>query len=129
MEQTPFNIERIDYVEHRILPANEQSKKTRYSIFPDGKIISDTYERRSRKRLYRLTRSITVEEVYDFYRRIYECARDIIGYHIIIDDCSGTLTIHYRYGHTETLDRGSYSETESIDAIFGDLFRKAFPDK
>ena len=129
MEQSPFGIERIDYVERLYLPADEQSEKTKYSIFPDGKVISDTYESGSRKRAYRLTKTIPVEDVFDFYCRIHECARNIIGQDIIIDDCSGTLTIHYMYGHTETLDRGSYSETASVDSIFGDLFQKAFPDK
>jgi len=89
--------------------------------------VGTTYERGSRKRLYRLNKELPVEEVFDFYRQIHECARNIVGQDVIIDDCGGTLTIHYLYGHTETLDRGCYSEKESIDSIFSRLFDKAFP--
>jgi len=117
-KNSPFGIERVDYIE-KITRSHYggTNEKRKYSIYSDGKITIQRFEDNSRKPVYKKEHQFSIVRTHDFFRALVDCARNIDGCTSFLSDSSATVTIHYQFGHTETLDECLTSKGNSISEI------------
>ena len=125
----PHAIKRIVYSEEYCYPMGIERDRNRYEFLPDGTIIKKHTLIATRKCIEKEIFHVTVDLMWAFYEKIYQCARNANGCEIFIDDCAGTLTIEYDYMHSETMERGLHSSDVYIDTLVREMIRLFQPEE
>lgn len=99
------------------------------TITDDGLIVEKEYAPGSRKAHSVKKAQCTLQAYATLCEQIISCIEEADRLDAYCDDSSVELTVHHRYGRTQTMDRGLGNEQIHIGEVMNNFLSRYLPDR